>query len=128
MLPSALLCLALAGTAGAQEPFQPLNLERQEGVLSKEDAQRTWVRLTNQQLELSGKAIRVATEGFTAVILAPQVEKARQAKPMLLGKNEYQVLFRSIVGMGFTRLVVRNPDLGREWAARLERGKAVLED
>jgi hypothetical protein len=33
-----------------------------------------------------------------------------------------------VKALGFTRMVVRNPDTGKQWAARLERGKPVLED
>jgi hypothetical protein len=36
-------------------------------------------------------------------------------------------VLKSVTGLGFTRMIVRNPETGQAWAARLERGRAVLE-
>lgn len=129
MVRACLLSLLLMAGAAAQDPFVPLNLDEHAGVLDRNGARRDWVRITNQRMELSGKPLRVALEGggLTAVVLARGVDKPRQAKPILLGKGDHAGLFKSVAGMGFTRMVVRNPDNGREWAARLEQGRAILE-
>lgn len=114
----------------AQDPFRPLDLEHAKGVESRPNLRGDWVRTTNQRFELAGKAMRVAQagpEGHTLVVTAPGIVKARHAKPILLGKDEHAALLKSALGLGFTRMVVRNPDGGEEWAARLEQGKAVLE-
>jgi hypothetical protein len=82
-------------------------------------------------MELAGRSLRVAVagaDGLTAVVLARDVTRPRHAKPILYGKGEYAELFKSIVGLGFNRIQVRNPDTGGAWAARLERGRATLED
>jgi hypothetical protein len=122
---TALLCLSIACLAVAQDPFTPLRMEPLQGSPSMEDARDTWVRVTNQRYEMSGKTLRVAREGLSAIVLARGVEKPRHAKPILLGKGEYGLLFKTLVAAGFNRVVVRNPDTGKEWAARLEQGKAV---
>ena len=106
---------------GAQEPL----MDATRGGMS--GARENWVRITNQQFQLQGKAQRVAAEGLTAVILMPGVEKPRHAKPILRGKDEHALLFRSILAAGFNRIVVRNPDSGAEWSAHLEQGKAILD-
>ena len=127
MIHSAILGLLLLAFPQAQDPFQPLNLNPSPAVLTQPAAREDWVRITNQRLEMAGKRLRVAQDGLTAILLAPEVQKPRHAKPLLLGKGEHELLFKSIVGMGFTRIVVRNPESGKEWAARIERGKAILE-
>jgi len=126
MFRSALFCLITLGTLSAQglQPMQLSNMPTTEG------ARADWVRITNKQFEMSGKSMRVAAEGadgLTVVVLARGIEKPRHAKPILLGKDEHALLFRSIVAERFNRIVVRNPDTGQEWAARLEQGKATLE-
>ena len=130
MIRSLLLVLLLAALAAAEDPFVPLDLDQPAAPVTAASARAGWVTLTNQRLQLAGKSLRVALEqeGTCAVVLAPGVEKPRQARPILTGKGEHQALFKSVVAMGFSRLVVRNPDSRREWAARLEKGKAVLED
>jgi hypothetical protein len=122
--------MVLMAGAVAQDPFVPLNLDANPAVLDRNGARQDWVRITNQRMEMSGKTLRVALAGggLTAVVLARGVEKPRHAKPILLGKGDHAGLFKAIVGLGLNRIVVRNPDTGREWAARLERGKAILEN
>jgi len=125
-------CLLLATLSAQESLFQPspqfkplLNGPTTSG------ARADWIRITNQQYQMSGKGLRVAaegSEGLTLVVLAPGVEKYRHAKPILLGKDDYALLFRSAVAEGFNRMVVRNPDNGKQWAARIEKGKAIIED
>lgn len=108
--------------------FQPNPLLKGPTTTS---ARADWVRITNQQYQMSGKGLRVAAEGpegLTLVVSAPGVEKLRHAKPILLGRDDYALLFRSAVAEGFNRIVVRNPDNGKQWAARIEQGKATIED
>lgn len=119
------LTFALLGLP--QEPFQPMDFSRTAPVTGTSPAREDWVRVTNQRLEMSRSTLRVAQEGLTAIVLAPGVDKPRHARPILLGKGEHQLLFRSIVGLGFNRILVRNPDTGKEWGARLEKGKPVLD-
>ena len=128
MFRSTLLCLIALGAAAAQDPFVPLDLNAPKGVLDQAGARQDWVKLTNQRMEMAGKDLRVdvADNGLTAVILTQGVTRS-QAKRILAGKGEHLPLFRSVVGLGFTRIVVRNPD-GKAWGARLERGKAILDD
>jgi hypothetical protein len=127
-----LLSLLLAGPAfPQQDPFQPLDFSNPgTGVLNAQSARRDWVKITNQRLELQHKTARVASEDSdsTAVVLLPGVSKARQAKPVLLGKDEWAPLMQGAMAAGFTRLLVRNPDTGKQWTARFEKGKPVLED
>jgi hypothetical protein len=127
---SCLLCLSLAGPVLAQAPFQPLNLDTQTGILDPNGARQGWVTATNKRMEMTGSTLRVGLEagGLTAVVFAKGVDKPRKAKPILLGKGEYQGLFNEIVAQRFIRIVVRNPDNNKQWAARLENGKAILED
>jgi hypothetical protein len=124
------LALLLAVGAAAQNPFVPLNLDQNTGVLDQNGARQDWVVVTNKRMEMTGRTLRVAVEGggLTAVVLAKGVVKPRHAKPILTGKGEYGDLFKQVAGLGFTRLIVRNPDTGAAWAARLERGKPILED
>jgi len=124
------LALLLAVGAAAQNPFVPLNLDQNTGVLDPSGARQDWAVITNKRMEMTGRTLRVAVEGggLTAVVLAKGVEKPRHAKPILLGKGEYKELFDSMKALGFTRMVVRNPDSGKQWAARLEQGKPILED
>jgi hypothetical protein len=125
MFRSALLCV-ISLTALAAQDMKPLPMESLAGP-STGSARADWIRITNQRFQMSGKSTRVEAEGLTAVILAPDVLKPRHAKRMLLGKDEHALLFRSIVAEGFNRIVVRNPDTGKEWGAWLEQGKATLE-
>jgi hypothetical protein len=129
MVRSSLLCLLLAAGAFAQDPFVPLKLDDQTAILDRNGARQDWVKLTNQRMEMAGRTLRVAVEGngLTAVVLAKDLSKPRHAKPILLGSGDYAELFNTIRALGFTRIVARNPDSGREWAARLERGKPILE-
>jgi len=129
MLKPCLFAIALAaGTLGAQEPFTPLNLD-QAGTPDRNTARADWIRMTNQRMEMAGRTLRVAQagDGLTVVVTTPEVQKPRHAKPILTGKGEHALLFRSIVAQGFTRIVVRNPDSGQSWSARLEAGKPTLE-
>ncbi len=130
MLRPLLIATLLAAAAAAQDPFVPLDFDAPTAPLDAAGARSRWVELTNQRLQLAGQARRVAMErdGQCAVVLDPGVASPRQARPILTGKGEFALLFKSVVGMGFTRLVVRNPGLRGEWAARLVAGKAVLED
>ena len=130
MFLSCLLCLSLAGPVLAQAPFQPLNLDTNTGILDQNGARQGWVAATNQRMEITGNTLRVGLEagGLTVVVFARGVDKPRQAKPILLGKGDYQGLFNEIVAQRFNRIVVRNPDSNKQWAARLEKGKAILED
>ena len=130
MVRSVLLCLVLAAGAAAQDPFKPLDLDGSSGVLDRNSARQDWVKITNQRMEMEDKTLRVALEGggLTVVVLAKGVEKPRHARPILLGKGEHEGLFKSVKALGFTRMVVRNPDTGRQWGARLEQGKPILED
>jgi hypothetical protein len=123
MVRAGLLCLLLAASVGAEDPFVPLQMDGNS-------ARRDWVKVTNQRMEMTGKTLRVALEdgGATAVILVKGVEKPRHARPILTGKGEYAQLFQSVKALGFTRLVARNPDTLKQWAARLEQGKPILED
>lgn len=126
LLLTAFLPLALA----AQDPFKPLDLDRAAPVQSGASLRTEWIQSTNKRLELSGKAMRVATEGpegTTAVILDATVAKARHAKPILQGKGEHAVLVKSLFGLGFTRLLVRNPQTGEQWGARIDGTKVTLE-
>jgi hypothetical protein len=121
------LILACAASLQAQDPFRPLDFGNPPPVATKAQAREDWVKITNQRMEMTGQGIRVAMEGNTAVVFAPGVEKPRHAKPILLGKGEHLALFKSIVALGFERIVVRNPDKGGEWGARLEKGKPILD-
>jgi hypothetical protein len=130
MVRSALLCLTLAAGAVAQDPFVPLNLDGNSAVLDRNGARQDWVKLINQRMAMAGKTLRVTLEdaGETAVVLAKGVNKPRHAKPILFGKGDYAGLFTSVKALGFTRMVVRNPGTGKEWSARLEQGKPILEN
>jgi len=130
MVRSGLLCLLVAAGACAQSPFVPLDLDTNTAVLDRNSARLDWMKYTNQRMEMTGKTLRVALEGggLTAVILAKGVEKPRHAKPILTGKGEYAELFGAMKALGFNRIVARNPDTGKQWAARLEQGKPILED
>lgn len=125
-----LLGLLLTAGAFAQPPFVPLDLETNSAVLDRDGARQDWVKITNQRMEMAGRTLRVALEGggLTAVVLAKGVDKPRQAKPILTGKGEYAELFGAMKALGFNRIVARNPDSGKQWAARLEQGKPILED
>jgi hypothetical protein len=129
MLMAVSLCFFLAGPSAAQDPFGPLKLDGAIGIPSRASARADWVKLTNQRMEMSGKALRVAQGdgGLTAVVRVPGVEKPRHAKPILTGKGDYALLFKSIVAQGFQRIVVENPASGQTWGARLEQGKPILE-
>jgi hypothetical protein len=120
--------LVVAITLSAQAPFQPLNLE-QAGIPDRAGARADWIKLTNQRMEMSGRTLRVAQagDGLTLLVLAKGVEKPRHAKPIFLGKGEHALLFKAAVTYGFTRIVVQNPDTGKNWSARLEAGKPILE-
>jgi hypothetical protein len=131
MVRSFLLCMILAGAVLADDPFVPLDFNAPAAAPDQAGARAEWVKVTNQRMAMAGKTLRVATagpDGLTAVVLAPGVDKPRHAKPILTGKGDNAALFKSVAGLGFTRMVVRNPDSGKEWGARLEKGKAVLED
>jgi hypothetical protein len=130
MIRASSLALLLSVGAAAQNPFVPLDLSPSTGVLDQHSARQDWVVITNKRMEMTGKTLRVAVEGggLTAVILAKGVEKPRHAKPILTGKGEYAELFKQVTGLGFTRIIVRNPDTGGVWAARLEQGKPILEN
>jgi hypothetical protein len=130
MVRAAVLCLLLAAGAGAQDPFVPLQMDDSSAVLDRNGARQDWVKVTNQRMEMSGKTLRVALEGggSTAVVLVKGLEKPRHAKPVLTGKGDYADLFQAVKALGFTRLVAHNPDTGKQWAARLEQGKPILED
>lgn len=130
MVRSSVLCLILAAGAFAQNPFVPLKLDESTPILDVNSARQDWVQVTNQRMEMTGKTLRVALEGggLTVVILAKGVEKARHAKPILTGKGEYAELFKQVTGLGFNRIIVRNPDTGGTWGARLEQGKPILEN
>jgi hypothetical protein len=125
-----LLGLLLTVGALAQDPFVPLKMDGTGAVLDRSGARQDWARITNQRMEMTGKTMRVAVEGggSTAVILSRDVKKPRQAKPILTGKGDFAGLFQSVTALGFTRMVVRNPELGLQWAARLEQGRATLEN
>lgn len=129
MLHSSFICLCLAAAVLAQDPFVPLKLDGTAPLPSRASAREDWVRITNQRMTMTGKTLRVALgdEGLTAVILVKGVTKPRHAKPILTGKGEFELLFRTVVAEGFNRMVVRNPDTGQAWSARLEQGKPVLE-
>jgi len=127
LLQPALLSMFLLASPGAQEPFQPLDLDTTRGRVTRSEARVDWARLTNQRMEMANKGLRVIVDGLTVILMVPGVEKPRHAKPILLGRGEHQLLFKSIVGMGFNRIVVRNPVNRKEWSARLEQGKAILE-
>lgn len=127
MIRTAMLCVILAGGAFAQDPFQPMDMGASPGVLNTGGAREDWARVTNQRLEMTNKRIRVAQEGLTAIVLNPDAEKPRHAKPILLGKGEHELLLKSIAALGFTRIVVRNPGTGKEWGARIVNGKPVLD-
>jgi len=123
MLRAALLSLIALASLSAQE-MQPLQM-----APTLASARSDWIRITNQRFQMSGKSTRVISEGeggLTAVILTGEVVRTKQAKRVLLGKDEHALLFRSIVAEGFNRIVVRNPETQQEWAATLEQGKAVL--
>jgi hypothetical protein len=126
--------LAAAGFGqGAFQPMdmKPLDLNSGGTVLDRSGARQDWVKITNARMEMANRSLRVAvagTDGLTAVVLARDATKPRHAKRILYGKDEYAELFKSIVGLGFNHILVRNPDTRQEWAARLERGKATLED
>jgi hypothetical protein len=128
------LALAVAGSAqGVFQPMEmkPLDLNAGGQVLDRSGARQDWVRITNTRMEMAGRSLRVAVagaDGLTAVVLARDVTRYRHAKPILYGKGEYAELFKSIVGLGFNRIQVRNPDADGTWSVRLERGKAILED
>ena len=124
------LALLLAVGAAAQNPFVPLNLDQNPGVLDQSGARQDWVLVTNKRMEMTGRTLRVAVEGggLTAVVLAKGVMKPRHAKPILTGKGEYAELFKQVTGLGFNRIIVRNPDTGGTWGARLEQGKPILEN
>ena len=127
MFKPTLLFVALTLTLQAQEPMPSLDAATMPNRFSgRED----WVKMTNQRMEMSGRTLRVAQagDGLTLLVLVKGVEKARHAKPILLGKGEHGLLFKSAVAQGFTRMVVQNPDTGQNWSARLEAGKAILED
>ena len=136
MFRSLIIGLVLAAAGFAQDPFKPMDLKPPDlnaggPVLDRSGARQDWVKITNTRMEMSGRTLRVAvagTDGLTAVVLAKGVTRPRHAKPILYGKGEYAELFKAIVGLGFNRILVRNPDTREEWAARLERGKAILED
>jgi hypothetical protein len=130
MVRAGVLCLLLAAGAGAQNPFVPLQMDDDSAVLDRNGARRDWVKVTNQRMEMAGKTLRVALEdgGSTAVVLVKGLEKPRHAKPILTGKGDYAGLFQSVKALGFTRLVARDPDTGKQWAARLEQGKPILEN
>jgi hypothetical protein len=80
-------------------------------------------------MAMAGRSLRVAVEdrGQSAVVLTRDVTRPRQARAMLTGRGEHAALFKSVTGLGFTRMIVRNPETGQAWAARLEQGRAVLE-
>jgi hypothetical protein len=128
MLKPCLLILAIGLGVGAQEPFQPLRLDA-AATPDRASARADWIRMTNQRMEMSGKTLRVAQagDGLTVVVTTREASKPRHAKPILTGKGEHALLFRSIVAEGFTRIVVQNPDTGQTWSARLEGGKPTLE-
>ena len=130
MVRSSVLCLILAAGAFAQTPFVPLTLDESTPILDVNSARQDWVQVTNQRMEMTGKTLRVALagNGLTVVVLAKGVEKWRHAKPILLGKGDYKELFKSVQALKFTRIVVRNPDTGQEFAARLEKGEPTLEN
>ena len=116
MLRRGLLCLLLTPWAVAQGPFQPLDLGGAGAVPDRASARRDWVKITNQRMEMTGRTLRVALEGDgqTVVVLAKGVDKPRHAKPILLGKGVYAELFQSVKALGFSRIVARNPDSGRQ--------------
>jgi len=124
-----LIVLGLAVVAAAQDPFVPLDLNAPGPVLGVEGARQGWVQATNQRMAMAGRSLRVAVEdrGQSAVILTREVTRPRQARALLTGRGEHAALFKSVIGLGFTRMVVRNPETGQAWAARLERGRAVME-
>jgi len=126
MFRSALLSLLAVGMLATQD-MKPLQLDPLPGMPSTASARADWIRITNQRLQMSGKSMRVAAEGLTAVVLSTEIRQSRQAKRVLLGKDEHALLLRSIVAEGFNRMLVRNPDTEQEWAARLEQGKPTLE-
>jgi hypothetical protein len=137
MFRSLIIGCTLAVAGFAQDPFKPMDLKPLDlgagggQVLDRSGARQDWVKITNTRMEMAGRTLRVAladADGLTAVVLAKDVTRTRHAKPILYGRGEYAELFKSIVGLGFTRILVRNPDTRQEWAARLERGKAILED
>ena len=130
MIRASSLALLLSVGAAAQNPFVPLNLNPNAGVLDQNGARQDWVLITNKRMEMTGKTLRVALEGggATAVVLVKGLENPRHAKPVLTGKGDYAELFQSVKALGFTRMVARNPDTGKQWAARLEQGRAILED
>lgn len=136
MFSSLIIGFALASAGFAQDPFKPMDLKPLDlnsggPVLDRSGARQEWVKITNTRMELSGRTLRVAVadaNGLTAVVLAKGATRPSHAKAILYGKGEYAELFKSIVGLGFNRILVRNPDTRQEWAARLERGKAILED
>jgi hypothetical protein len=130
MLRATLLCLVVLGLSAAQDPFVPLDFNAPGGVQDQAGARRDWVKLTNQRMEMAGKDLRVdvADNDLTAVILVKGATRS-QAKRILAGKGEHQILLRSILGLGFTRIVVRDSqDNAKAWGARLERGRAILDD
>ena len=129
MIMAAALCFFLSGSSIVQDPFGPLKLDGAIGIPSRSSAREDWVTMTNRSMEMSGKSLRVALgdDGLTAVVRVPGVEKPRHAKPILTGKNEYALLFKTIVAQGFNRIIVENPVSGQTWAARLEQGKPILE-
>jgi hypothetical protein len=126
---SILIVLGLAAVAVAQDPFVPLDLSAPGPVLDQAGARQGWVQATNQRMAMAGRSLRVAVEdrGQSAVVLTREVTRPRQARAMLTGRGEHVALFKSVTGLGFTRMIVRNPETGQDWAARLERGRAVLE-
>jgi hypothetical protein len=110
----------------AQDPFQPLDFSAQQAPLDSNGARADWVKLTNTRLQMAGRDLRVASEqeGRTAVFLVPGTRRKGHAKSFLGGKDG-EPLFKSAVALGFTRLVVRNPDTQKQWGARIDRAKPV---
>ena len=124
MLRPLVVSLFLGAAALAQDPFQPLDFSAQQAPLDARGARADWVKLTNARLQMAGRDLRVAAEqdGQTAVFLVPGVKRKGHAKSFL-GDKDGEPLFKSAVALGFTRLVVRNPDTRREWGARIDRSK-----
>jgi hypothetical protein len=120
-----LLATLLALPALAQDPFQPLDFSAQPGAQDLQGARADWVKLTNARLQMAGREARVAVEqdGQCAVFLVPKAQRKGHAKSFLNSRPDGESLFRSAAALGFTRLVVRNPDTRKEWGGRIDRGK-----
>lgn len=135
MFRSLIIALALGGAVLAQpapDPFQPLNLQASNGVLDRAGARRDWVKITNERMVTSNRTTRVEVEGadgLTLVVRIKDLKRYGDAKPLFKGKDDYAGILKAAQAYGFNRLVARNfDDPRKQWAARLEQNKVIVED